>query len=371
MDEEETEGEQEHDPERAARELRAEEQVVEWDRVALGGEEKSIHAESIQRAFCHKKDKKGIKGVCLSHNLRMEQQTESQTNFTKADLWQQRRVSITADEAVEYREYKRQRKRAEILGAIADSEGVLTNFEDVKRVRERAMRLRQAAVRMSTERLEQLGEIFIRSGVAVDCTVGGDGETIARVKAYEARRALRLKAKEITVMLSPYSVANCRYGAIRKELKKLRRATKKAVLKCRVDRVYGASVLSEVGRICAETGLQYFCVPYFEGCEKLKQDLKNGCLLQVSEVNTLTAFKKMRAAGVRRIVTSRAWEMYSEWMKEVEKIDFPELKTRAEVLRFGAELRGKGEKTMENSVLKEEKLPLLPLPKTAETKTTV
>ena len=38
----------------------------------------------------------------------------------------------------------------------------------------------------------------------------------------------------------------------------------------------------------------------------------------------------MHGAGVERIVTTQAWEMYSEWMKEVEKINFPELLQRNE-----------------------------------------
>ena len=71
----------------------------------------------------------------------MEQQTDLKTGFTKAEDEQGGRVSITTNEAVEYRDFKRQRKRAEILGAIARSEGELADFADVKKVRENAMRL--------------------------------------------------------------------------------------------------------------------------------------------------------------------------------------------------------------------------------------
>ncbi|MBQ5930455.1 MAG: hypothetical protein IIX02_06660, partial [Clostridia bacterium] len=152
----------------------------------------------------------------------MEQQADNKQTLTKANFDGEKRVSITANEAIEYREYKRQRKRAEILSAIANSEGILTGFEDEKRVRERAMRLRQAAVYMTPERLEMLGESFVNSAVAIDCVIGGNGETLAKVKAYEARKAARLKARELTLTLSPYSVANFRYDAIRKEIKAVR-----------------------------------------------------------------------------------------------------------------------------------------------------
>ena len=55
----------------------------------------------------------------------MEQQTENKCVLTK-DNNEEKRVRITTQEAIEYREYKRQKKRAEILSAIANSEGVLS-----------------------------------------------------------------------------------------------------------------------------------------------------------------------------------------------------------------------------------------------------
>ena len=54
-------------------------------------------------------------------------------------------------------------------------------------------------------------------------------------------------------------------------------------------------------------------------------DMSGGCKLQVSEVENLEQYRRLIGAGVGRIVTTRAWEIYNEWMLEVEKIDFPEL----------------------------------------------
>lgn len=255
----------------------------------------------------------------------MEQKTETVQTLTKANINEEKRVSITAHEALEYREYKRQRKRAEILSAISKSEGILTDGEEEKRVRERAMRLRQAAVCMTPKRLETLWEIFAQSAVAVDCLIGGNGETLAKVKACEARLAMKLRARELTLILSHYCVINCKYDELRKEIKRVRRAAPKAILKVRVDKVYSATILSRLARLCAEVGAAYFCVPYFDGCERLRLDLKGGCKLQVFGVNSLEILKKLHAAGVERIVTAKAEEMHAEWMKEVEKINFPEL----------------------------------------------
>ena len=261
----------------------------------------------------------------------MEKQTQLQRELTKANISapsavkSDGQVTITTREAMEYREYKRQRKRAEILSAISASEGVMGELEDARRISERAVRLRQAAVRLTLERIERLGDIFLLNAVPIDCTVGGDGETLTRVKAYEAKAAIKRKAKEITLALSPYAVANCRYAEIKKELKKIRRTTRKVVLKVRVEKAYPQSILSRLAKICSEIGAQYFCIPAFEGCERLKMDLFNGCKLQVSGVKSLAEYQKLIQAGVGRVVTERAWEFYSEWMREVEKINFPEL----------------------------------------------
>lgn len=261
----------------------------------------------------------------------MEKQTEQKQTLTKAESGLADRkqtdckVLITAREAVEYREYKRQKKRAEILAAIATTEGILSRTDDGKHISDKAVRLRQAAVRMSLERLSQVGEIFALSGVPIDCIIGGDGETLSKVKAYEGKKAARLRAKEITLRLSPYAVENCRYSEIRKEVKKLRSALPKITLKVSVDKPYPAATLSHVARICSELGAQYFCVPYFEHCERVRIDLFGGCKLQVTGVETLEDFKRLTNAGVGRIVTDRAAEFYNEWMREVEKINFPEL----------------------------------------------
>lgn len=286
----------------------------------------------------------------------MEKQTEQKQTFTKAasGLTDRKqtdcKVLITAHEAVEYREYKRQKKRAEILAAIATTEGILSRADDGKHISDKAVRMRQAAVCMSLERLSQVGEIFVLSGVPIDCVIGGDGETLSKVKAYEGKKAARLRAKEITLRLSPYAVENCRYSEIRKEVKKLRSALSKLTLKVSVDKPYPAATLSHIARICSELGAQYFCVPYFEHCERVRIDLFGGCKLQVTGVETLEDFKRLTNTGVGRIVTDRASEFYNEWMREVEKINFPELMTPTEKIEKNPVLAAL-EKRVENPLL--------------------
>ena len=244
------------------------------------------------------------------------------------------RVSITAQEAMEYREFKRQQKRAEILSAISKSEGIIEKTSEVAKTVERAEKLRQAAVRVTPSRLEVVGGFFLRRAVVLDCIIGGNGETVTKVKRYEAKTAIKLGAKELTLILSPYAVTHCRYEEIKRELKKMRRAVRRVKLKVWVDKNYPYSTLSRLARLCSEMRVSHFCVPYFEGCEKLCIDLRNGCKLQVSDVQNLEQYKKMVEAGAQRILTEHAWEFYQEWLQEVERINFPQLQEEVEQMAF-------------------------------------
>lgn len=257
----------------------------------------------------------------------MENQEQEKQDFTKANDFfiPEKRVSLSTQEAMEYRDYKRQKKRVEILSALAKSEGVLTGREDAGRISDRAAKIRQAAVRLTPIRLENAAEFFVRRGVAIDCIVGGNGETLAKVKAYEAKTAVKMGAKEITLILSPYQIEHCRYAEIKREIKRVLRAAKKAKIKVSVDKQYPRANMARLARLCGELGVAYFCIPYYDGCEVLRMDMSGGCKLQVSEVENLEQYRRLIGAGVGRIVTARAWELYNEWMLEVEKIDFPEL----------------------------------------------
>ena len=257
----------------------------------------------------------------------MENQEQEKQDFTKANDFfiPEKRVSLSTQEAMEYRDYKRQKKRVEILSALAKSEGVLTGREDAGRISDRAAKIRQAAVRLTPIRLEYAAEFFVRRGVAIDCIVGGNGETLAKVKAYEAKTAVKMGAKEITLILSPYQIEHCRYAEIKREIKRVLRAAKKAKIKVSVDKQYPRANMARLARLCGELGVAYFCIPYYDGCEVLRMDMSGGCKLQVSEVENLEQYRRLIGAGVGRIVTARAWEIYNEWMLEVEKIDFPEL----------------------------------------------
>ena len=228
-------------------------------------------------------------------------------------------VYLSQTDAEEYRAYKKRKKLTEISYAFSRSEGTLMGAEDTQKTCERATRLKQAAVKLPLSKLSQAAFYLAGSRVKLDCVVGGAGETLTKVKAYETKIALRRHAKEITLVLTPSLTDACRYGEIRREVKRLRRIAKKAELKVYVGRKLSLTVLGRLARIASEAGARYFSIPYFLGCERLRMDLTGGCQLEVCDVETLADFRKLMDAGVGRIVTEKSWELYSEWLKETSE----------------------------------------------------
>ena len=229
-------------------------------------------------------------------------------------------VTLTQKEAEEYCAYKRQKKISGIMMAMRRTESELFPSESSVKLCEQVLRLRQSAVKLSPSELLARGEVFLKSGIKLDCIIGGKGETFSSVKAYEAKKAVKAGAKELSLILTPSLILSCRYTELRKEIKKVRKAAKKVVLKVRVDRVYPQATLERLARISAEQGAQYFSLPYFAGCERLQTELSSGCLLEISNIDSLTIFKEMAGAGMGRMIIKDAWELYSEWLKEVEGI---------------------------------------------------
>ena len=295
----------------------------------------------------------------------MDMQTDKEKVFTP-----EKTVTISRGEAEEFCAYKRHKKLTEIYSAIAHAELNFEKDSDAQAVCSIAEKYRLASVKMPLAALSLYGGYFVRHGVACDCVIGGTGETLTAVKGLEARLALKYKAKEITLTLSSSALQGARYAELRKELKKLRRVAKRAYLKVRVDGKHPYGLLSRLARVCAEEHADYFSVPYFAGCERLRADLFGGCLLEVCGVDNLLDYKKMIGAGVGRIVCNDVQSLRAEWMKEVENIQFPAPQTGENKFPAGEMHPEKSEKREESGqtpvvqtpVVEKEPATLLPLP---------
>ncbi len=237
---------------------------------------------------------------------------------------QQTGVMLTRKEAEEYCAYKRQKKISEIMSAMRRVESVFVSGEDVAKTCERGARLKLAALQFTPASLMQWQDVVSVRPIKIDCIIGGDGETLPKVKGYEIKQTAKLGAREFTARVTPSLVACSRYTQLRKEIRKLRKSSGKAILKIRVEKPLPQATLSRLIRICGEVGVNYFSFPYFDGCERLQSEVSGCCLLEVSGVNTLPQLQKMAGAGMGRMITCRAWELYCEWVQEVEKIALEE-----------------------------------------------
>ena len=207
----------------------------------------------------------------------MEQENYENSVFTKETDVETPVVRLSPKDAEEYKAYKRRKKINEINRAISTSCSSALTGEDVQRVCQRAIRLKQASVKVPPTKVSQAYYYLLGYKINIDCVVGGNGETLSRVKAYEARLAIRKKAKEITLIITPSLIDCCRFGEVRKEIKRIKRAIGKTPLNVRVENCVSQSALSRLARLSSEVGAKYFSVSYFKGCERLKADLFSGC----------------------------------------------------------------------------------------------
>jgi deoxyribose-phosphate aldolase len=265
----------------------------------------------------------------------MEQKLENEQIFTKAEGREKEGVLISKSEAEEYRTYKQQQAISSIVSAMQKSQGSLLSEEEVQRVCERAVRYRQTEVETPLSRMSAEAFYLSKKSVRLNCVVGGTGETSVKVKAYETRLAVKAGAKEITLVLTPSLVNACRYGELRREIKRVRRACKRAQLKVRVEKSYPPTILSRIARLCSELGVQYFSVPNFQGCERLRMDVNRGCGLEVFGVETLEDYRRLLGAGVGRIVTNRVAEFYSSWLRIENEKMFSSMKTEVKTHEDG------------------------------------
>lgn len=270
-----------------------------------------MHKDSIRCFYCHNLAGFGLNGARLSHNQAMEMQTNKNLAQTKA-----KQEGLTASDLAEFHAYKRGKKLAELSSAISRSVAILSRGEDMQRVCERAVRLKQASVKLPLTKLTQAFYYLNGSGVKLDCLIGGDGETVSKVKAFEAKLASKRGAQEITLTIAPSLIDCCRYGEIRREIKRVKRNLGKAKLKVRAERTGSLTALGRLARIASDLGASFFSVPYFEGCQRLRLDLTNGCLLEVTGVEKTARFQELIGLGVARIATSSAWEIYNDWVRE-------------------------------------------------------
>ncbi len=140
---------------------------------------------------------------------------------------------ISAAEAAEYGEFKRNKREAEIaftLRRLIIDASRLEEPASLKRACETAQRLNASAVLVSPVNVIKARKQFTTADVPIYCNVGGTGESVIAVKKKEAKIAVRQGVREIKITLCYSALKNGNAGYLKRELKRIRRAVKKRTL---------------------------------------------------------------------------------------------------------------------------------------------
>lgn len=241
----------------------------------------------------------------------------------------QKEMVLSPAEAEEYRAFKKQKRMEEAKSAIARSEAEgakrgLT-LTELKKLCDGAVRVHAAAVRVYPNFVSPARSFLGSSHVKVDCVVGGLGETTTKVKAYECKQARKLGASEITLVLSPSMMKSGKSGEIKREIKKVVKAAKKAHVKVAAEGEWTVSELKKLARLVSDAGAKFLSTAYFTGAETLKKELADCCMLEITGVKDPIDYKALCSSGVERLGTLSGEEIFSVLMKEAEN-DLPVVK---------------------------------------------
>lgn len=141
---------------------------------------------------------------------------------------------LSAAEIVEYGEFKRTRREAEVAltlrRLVVDASRRETDKYSLKSACDCAKKLNCAGVLVSPVNVTAARRLLEGSETLVFCLVGGTGESLAAVKKAEAKRAARQGAKEIRLVLCYSALTGGNAAYLKREIKRVKRAVKKCAL---------------------------------------------------------------------------------------------------------------------------------------------
>ena len=232
-------------------------------------------------------------------------------------------ILLSVSEAEEYHAFKKQKRVEEAKAAMQKAEAELGEEEwsaaGVKKLCESAKKINAAAVRVPSGYLPLALSALAGSSVKADCLVGSSGEEAAKVKAFEAKFALRQGAKEVTLVLSPSKLKEEKYPEIKKEIKKIAKKCRAALLKVSVNNEVSYSAVKRLSEIASLCGAKFLSVPYTVGSERLKKEVGDRLMLEFTGVKTVADYKILLTAGAERIGTNEGESIFSALLKEAEQ----------------------------------------------------
>lgn len=154
--------------------------------------------------------------------------------WEKIPFMEQEGRMISAEEAVEFGEFKRTRREAEIAFTLSklvvDASRRETDRPALKRACEIALRLNANGVQVAPVNVAAARKLLGKSEARVCCLVGGSGESLISVKKLETKKALRMGAKEVRLVLCYSQLTGGGVAYLKREIRRVRRAVRRGTL---------------------------------------------------------------------------------------------------------------------------------------------
>lgn len=225
---------------------------------------------------------------------------------------------LSAAEAAEYVEFQRARREQEIsltLGKLLiDASRRETDRAALKRAVETAAKLNVSGILVTPVNLAGARKMLGKDSRIVSCLVGGTGESLIAIKKAEAKKAMRLGAGEVRLVLCYSQLTGGGLSYLKREVKRVRRATRKrALIVSLEDHSLGeeevalgvrAAVFGKADGVCVRGDTRLVLRAVTESTGRLN--------VEASGVENAEQLRLLIKAGASRATTGRAEQIAEE-----------------------------------------------------------
>ena len=231
---------------------------------------------------------------------------------------------LSAAEAVEYGEFKRKRRETEVAltlqKMIVDASRRETDKHALKSACDTAKKIHAFGVLVSPVNVAAARRHLNDSETAVICLVGGTGESLPAIKRQEAKRAMRMGAREIRLVLCYSALTGGNLTYLKREAKRVKKAVKRcALLVSLEDHTLGPDDIAIGTRAALESGVDGICVRgetellarALETCgDRLRAD--------VSEIENAEQLRLLMKAGASHATSGQSEKVVEELHRAAE-----------------------------------------------------
>lgn len=234
---------------------------------------------------------------------------------------------LSPAEAAEYGEFKRARREAEISFTLTklliDASRRETDRSSLKRACETAVRLNASGVLVSPVNVSAAKKLLGKSETPLCCLVGGTGESLTSVKKIEAKRAIKMGARQIRLILCYSELTSGGFQAVKREIKRLRRAVRKRTLSVSLeDRALNEEEVALGVRAAALAGADAVCVRGESGYVlRAVKEAGGRMTVEATGVENAEQLRLLLKSGAMRVTTGGGDKIAEELYGSLNELD--------------------------------------------------